>query len=181
MDIIHEHGVENLCIEIHGTYGQGADGFPMVGLRQAHEPGPFGMSRLVLILESHLQCRFHGRRSIIVEREFRESLRQERFQFPAQFDGRLMGEICENHVFQLVHLFLQGLVDFRIAVAQKVAPPGRNDIQIRLAMGIVQVDPLPMVHHHRWKYFIILHLHGRMPDIFFIFRFPINCRHAFLL
>ena len=177
MDIVHEHGVEYFGIEVHGAHGQGADGFAVIGFGQAHETGPFGMTGLVLVLEGHFQSRFYRGRAIVVEGEFGESLRQQRFQLPAQFDGRFMGEVGENDMLQLIHLLLQSLIDFRIAVAQKIAPPGGNDVQVFLAMGVIKVYPFAVVCHHRRKYFVILHLHGRMPDVFFIFLFPVNVCH----
>ena len=177
MDVVHEHGVEYLGVKIHGAHGQGADGFTVIGFGEAHEAGPFRMAGLVLVLEGHFQGRFHRGGAVVVEGKLGEALRQKRFQLPAQFDGRFMGEIGENHVLQLIHLLLQGLIDFRIAVAQKVAPPRRNNVQVFLAMGVVQVYPLAVVYHHRWKYFVILHLHGRMPDVFLVFRFPVNICH----
>ena len=124
MDIVHEHGVEYFGIKVHGAHRQGADGFAVIGFGQAHETGPFGMTGLILVLEGHFQSRFYRGRAIVVEGKLGESLRQQRFQFPAELNGRFMGKVRENHVFQLVHLFLQGFIDFRIAVAQKVAPPG---------------------------------------------------------
>ena len=90
-----------------------------------------------------------------------------------------MGEVGENDMLQLIHLLLQSLIDFRIAVAQKIAPPGGNNVQVFLAMGVIKVYPFAVVCHHRRKYFVILHLHGRMPDVFFIFLFPVNVCHLF--
>ena len=177
MDIVHEHGVEYFGIEVHGAHGQGADGFAVIGFGQAHETGPFGMTGLVLVLEGHFQSRFYRGRAIVVEGELGEPLRQQRFQLPAQFDGRFMGEVGENDMLQLIHLLLQSLIDFRIAVAQKIAPPGGNDVQVFLAMGVIKVYPFAVVYHYRRKYFVILHLHGRMPDVFFIFLFPVNVCH----
>ena len=44
-------------------------------------------------------------------------------------------------------------------------------------MRVIQIAPLRMVDHHRRKYLIILHLHGRMPDILRILRFPVDFTH----
>ena len=93
-----------------------------------------------------------------------------------------MGKIGENDMFQFIHLFFQCFIDFRIAMPEQIAPPGGNNIQIFFSVRSIQIDPFPMVNDDRRKYFIIFHLHGRMPYIFFIFRLPIDCfSHLYLL
>ncbi len=60
MDIVHHHGLVDAGVEVHAADGQGADGLAVIRLGQAHEALPFGMTGLVLVLESHLQSTFDG-------------------------------------------------------------------------------------------------------------------------
>ncbi len=149
MDIVHEERMENACVVVHGADGKGADGFTVVGGIQAHEFLSFRMAGLVVVLVCHLHRRFDSRGTIVVIGEFCESPRQELSKFAGELDGRLVGEVREDDVFECVDLTLQRFVDFRIAVAEEVAPPGGNDVEVRLAFGVIEVDALGMVDDDR--------------------------------
>ena len=66
-------------------------------------------------------------------------------------------------------------------MSQKIAPPAADNIQIFLAVRIVQVQAPGVVNHHRREYLRIFHLLGRMPDIFGVFRLPVCLCHLFNL
>ena len=52
-----------------------------------------------------------------------ESFWQYLFQFLRQFNSRLMGKVCKNHMLQFIDLLFQGLIDFFIAMPKEIAPP----------------------------------------------------------
>lgn len=174
VDVVHQHGVEDFGVHVHGAYGEGADGFAVVGFGEAHEAGSFGMAGLVVVLEGHFQSGFHGGGAVVMEGESGEALRQDFLQFPGQLYGGLVGEVGENDVFEPVDLVFQGLIDFRIGMAEEVAPPRGNDVQIGFSSGVVEVDAFAVIDDDRGKYFIVLHLHGGVPDVFPVFFFPVS-------
>jgi len=72
-------------------------------------------------------------------------------------------------VLQGIKLFLDGTVDFGVGMAQQVAPPGADHVQIAFLVHIIQVDAFSVVDHDRRQRFVILHLGTGMPDVFQIF------------
>ena len=60
MNIVHKHRMEYLRIKVHRSDGQRADRFSMVRFGKAHEPRPFRMAGLVVVLESHLERRLYA-------------------------------------------------------------------------------------------------------------------------
>lgn len=75
MNIVHKHGMKYLRIKVHRSDGQCADRFPMVRFRKAHEPRPFRMAGLVMVLESHLERCLYAGRTVVMKSKAGQSLR----------------------------------------------------------------------------------------------------------
>ena len=56
--------------------GQGADRFAVIRFGQAHEALPFRVPFLILVLESHFQGAFDGRRAVVGEIEMGQAFWQ---------------------------------------------------------------------------------------------------------
>ena len=96
----------------------------------------------------------------------RQPFWQQRQQRLTELDSRTMGEIGKDDVFQLAELVFDGVVDSVVAVAEKIAPPGTDDVDVFFAFYVIEVAALAMVDDDGRKDFGILHLLGRMPDVF---------------
>ena len=171
MDIVHHHRLVKLRKQIHAADRKSPDGLPVIPLRQTHETLPLPMSRLQLILKSHLQRTLHRSRPVIGKMELHEPRRHNLCQCLCQLNRRLMREIRKNHMLQLINLRLHRRIDGLIAMSEQIAPPRAHDIQITLAVHIIKPYTLAMINDHRRQLLIILHLCTGMPYIFQITRF----------
>ena len=96
----------------------------------------------------------------------RQPFWQQRQQRLTELDGRTMGEIGKDDVFQLAELVFDGVVDFVVAVAEKIAPPGTDDVDVFFAFCVIEIAALAVVDDDGWEDLGVLHLLGRMPDVF---------------
>ena len=140
LDRIHQHRLINLRVQVHRADGQRADRFAMISLLEAHEPGSFGTSGLVHVLEAHFQRAFDRGGPVVGKIELRQSGRNDLQELFAEADDRFMGEVGEDDVFELVQLALDRCVNSGVAVSQQVAPPGADDIDIGTAFAVVEAD-----------------------------------------
>ena len=76
-----------------------------------------------------------------------------------------MGEVNKDNMFQRIKLLFDGSVDIRVAVAQQVAPPAADNIQITVAVWIIKVRACRMVDNDGRQCFVIFHLRTGMPDV----------------
>ena len=64
-----------------------------------------------------------------------QSFRQQGQEFLTEFDGRAVGKVGENDVFQFVELVFDGGVDFIVAVAEEIAGRDARCILNRLQVN----------------------------------------------
>ena len=81
------------------------------------------MSRLVLVLEGHLERTFDGGGAVVGEVEFRQAARHDFGEFLTEPYRRFVREVREYHVLETVELRLDRRVYHWITVAEQVAPP----------------------------------------------------------
>ena len=174
MNIFHQKRVENFGVDVHGADGERADGLAVIGFGQAHETSFLRVAGLVLVLKRHFHRGFDGGRSIVVVGEFREAGGEELRELTGELDGRFVGEICENDMLELIDLRFQSGIDFGIGVAQEIAPPRGNNVEIGFPVRAVEVDAFGVVDDDGREDFVVFHLHGRMPDVGGIFFLPID-------
>ena len=91
----------------------------------------------------------------------RQPFWQQRQQRLTELDSRTMGEIGKDDVFQLAELVFDGVVDFVVAVAEKI-----DDVDVFFAFCVIEIAALAVVDNDGWEDFGVLHLLGRMPDVF---------------
>ena len=184
MNVLHHHGLVHLSVEVEAPHGQRPDGFSVIALGKTHEFLPLRVPRLQVVLKAHLEGRFHRRRAVVIEVKLRQPLGYDLRQGFRQANGGFVGKIGEDDVFEIVDLFLHRLIDNGIAVAEKIAPPRTDNVQILLPVDIVKPHPLRPSDHHGGQRLIILHLSRRMPDVPHVSAFPIllfQCHPASLL
>lgn len=146
MDIIHHHGLIEPCKLIHAPYGKGPDGLAVIPIGKAHEAGPFTVACLELILEGNLEGGLNRGRSIIVEMEFCQPLRQKGQEPFCKGNGRFMGAAGKDHMFELFQLGLDAFIDGGVAMPQEIGPPGTDDIKIGLPLFIIEPGPFCVIH-----------------------------------
>ena len=172
MDVVHHHGLVHLRKEIHAADGQRADGLAMIALRQAHEALLLGLARLVVELEAHLERGFDRRRAVVVEMELVDAVWRDLCEALGELDGRTVREIRKDDVLEAVELLLDGLVDLGIAMAEQVRPPRTHDVEVLLAVDVIEPRAFRMVNDHRRQRLVVLHLRTRMPDMREVALFP---------
>ena len=165
MDIVHHHRLIHLGKEIHAPHGERADRLAMIPLGETHKPRLSRASRLLTVLERHLERRLHGGRAVIVEMEFRQTLGHERRQPLRELDRGAMGEIRKDDVLELIQLRRNPRIDLLVRMPEEIRPPRADDIEIALSVHVVEPRPLCVVDHHRRQLLIVLHLRTRMPDM----------------
>ena len=165
MDIVHHHRLIHLGKEIHAPHGECADRLAMIPLGETHKPRLSRASRLLTVLERHLERRLHGGRAVIVEMEFRQTLGYERRQPLRELDRGAMGEIRKDDVLEPIQLRRNPRIDLLVRMPEEIRPPRADDIEIALSVHVVEPRPLCVVDHHRRQLLIVLHLRTRMPDM----------------
>ena len=151
--------------------GQRTHRFAMVAAGQRDELGLLRAAMVAPVMEGHLQ-RDLGRRGAIgcveamsqcVAGECRETLRK--------LHHRLVREAGEHHVLELAELVGDGGVDARVAVAEKVDPPGADAVEVAVAVGVVKPEAVAAHHRHQWqrrgslgRFGMVFHLGAGVPD-----------------
>ena len=179
MDGVHHHRLVQFRVEVDTADGQRADSLAVIALGQAHEFFALGMTGLIMVLESELQRDFDGGRPVVVEMELRQSLRHDARKLLGQPDRRLMGKVREDDLLQLVDLLLDGGVDIRVGMPQKIAPPGADDVEIFLSVDGVKPRPFAAFDDNGRQFLIVLHLGRRVPDMREVARLPCVRRGRF--
>ena len=95
-----------------------------------------------------------------------QSFRQQGQEFLTELDGRAVGKVGENDVFQFVELVFDGGVNFIVAVAEEIAPPGTDDIDVFFPVYVLEITAFAVVDDDWREDFGIFHLLGGMPDVF---------------
>ena len=96
----------------------------------------------------------------------RQPFWQQRQQRLTELDGRTIGEIGKDDVFQLAELVFDGVVDFVVAVVVYIFLLGTDDVEVLFAFCVIEIAALAVVDDDGWEDFGVLHLLGRMPDVF---------------
>ena len=96
----------------------------------------------------------------------RQPFWQQRQQRLTELDSRAMGEIGKDDVFQLVELVFDGVIDFVVAVAEEIAPPGTDDVDVFFAFCVIEIAAFAVVDDDGREDFGVFHLLSRMPDVF---------------
>ena len=120
---VHQHRLVYLRVEVEAADGERAYRLAMVAVREADEFRLLGMSRLVLVLEGHLERTFDGGGAVVGEVEFRQAARHDFGKFLTEPYRRFVREVREYHVLEAVELRLYRIVYRGVAVAEQVAPP----------------------------------------------------------
>ena len=99
------------------------------------------LALVVPVLQRHFQRHFHRRRTIIAEKNPRQTLRQTLHQFPRQLHRRLMRKPRENHLLQGLRLLRNRRRNRRMRVPMNIHPPRRHHIQKLASILRVQTNP----------------------------------------
>ncbi len=75
-----------------------------------------------------------------------------------------MTETGKNHVFQLVDLILDALVDARVGVSENVDPPGTDSVQITLALEVFKPYAFTTLDRYQRQIFVVFHLGAGVPQ-----------------
>ena len=95
------------------------------------------MSRLVLVLERHLERTFDGGGAVVGKVEFRQAVRHDFGELLAEPYRGLVREVREYHVLEAVYLLLDRRVYHGVAVAEQVAPPRADYVDVLFAVNVV--------------------------------------------
>ena len=75
-----------------------------------------------------------------------------------------MGESCEKHMFQGIHLRHEGGVDGGMPVAKKIDPPGTDRIDVAVAIKILEPYARGPSNGNGGPRLVILHLRAGVPE-----------------
>ena len=115
-------------------------------------------------MKAHLQRHFDAGRTVIGVEAAGQPFGRHRDQALGQLDHRLMAEAGEDHVFQLVDLVLDALVDTRVGVAEYVDPPGTDGVEVALAFEVFQPYAFTAFDGHQRQLLVVFHLGAGMPQ-----------------
>lgn len=116
------------------------------------------------VVKAHLQRDFDARRAVVGIETAGQTFRRHRHQAFGQFDHRLVAETGEDHVFQLIHLVLDALVDARVGVAEHIDPPGTDGIEVALAFEVFQPYAFATFDRDQRQLLVVFHLGAGMPQ-----------------
>ncbi|MCY1174066.1 hypothetical protein D9M73_142520 [compost metagenome] len=75
-----------------------------------------------------------------------------------------MAESGQDHVFELVDLVLDALVDARVGMPEHIDPPGADRIEVAFAFEVFQPHAFPAFDRDQRQLFVIFHLGAGMPQ-----------------
>ncbi|MNQ94036.1 hypothetical protein D3C85_1095350 [compost metagenome] len=75
-----------------------------------------------------------------------------------------MAESGQDHVFELVDLVLDALVDARVGMPEHIDPPGADGIEVALAFKILQPDAFAALDRDQRQLLMVFHLGAGVPQ-----------------
>ena len=165
MDVVHHHRLVHLGKEIHTPHGERPDCSSVIPFGKTHKPRLFCTPCLLTVLKRHLERRLYSGRAVIVKMKLRQSGRHEHCQSLRKLNRGTMGEIRKDDVLEPPQLRRNPRIDLLVRMSEEIRPPRTDNIEIALAVHIVEPCPLCVVDHHRRQLFIVLHLRARVPDM----------------
>src|SRR5690606_3159476 len=81
-----------------------------------------------------------------------------------ELDHRLVAEPGEHHMFKLVELVLDALIDSRIGVTEYIDPPGAHRIDIAFTVEILEPHAFAAPDGYQRQLLVVLHLRAGVPE-----------------
>ena len=148
----------------HIAHRHGGNGFAVVAVGQGNEALLAWLADVLPVMEAHLQCHFDARRAIVGIEHPVEPGRGHGHQALGQLDHRLVAEAGQNHMFQLVDLVLDTLVDARVGMAEHVDPPAAHRVQVALAFEVLQPHAFAALDRDQRQLLVVFHLGAGVPQ-----------------
>ena len=139
-----------------------ADGVAVIRVTKRDDAPPLGIAPVLPVLQGHLHGDFDGRRSVVGIEDSRQPGRKNADEPFGEFDRRLVRRAGEDHVFDLLRLLGNRLVQPRMRVAVDVHPPRRDAVEQLASVLGIEIDALAADDRQRRRR--RLHLRIRMPD-----------------
>ena len=148
----------------HVAHRHRRHGFAVVAVGQGDEALLVRLAAVEPVVKAHFQRDFDAGRAVIGVEASSQAFRRHLHQALGQLDHRLMAETGEDHVFELIDLILDALVDARVGMAEHIDPPGADRIEVALAFEVFQPDAFTALDRDQRQLFVIFHLGAGMPQ-----------------
>ncbi|MNQ72515.1 hypothetical protein D3C85_872230 [compost metagenome] len=164
LDGVQQQGLVGFGEQRHVAHRHRGHGLAVVAVGQGDEALFVRQAAVEPVVEAHFQRDFDARRAVIGVEAPGQAFRSHFHQAFGQFDHRLMAEASEDHMFQLIHLVLDPLVDPRVGMAEDVDPPGADRIEITFAFEVFEPHAFAALDRDQRQLFVVFHLGAGMPQ-----------------
>ena len=164
LDGVEQQGFVGFGEQRHVAHRHRGHGFAVVAVGQGHEALLVRLTAVEPVVKAHLQRHFDAGGPVIGVETPCQAFRRHLHQALGQFDHGLMAETGEDHVFELIDLILDALVDARVGMAEHIDPPGADGIEVALAFEVFQPDTFAALDRDQRQLFVIFHLGAGMPQ-----------------
>jgi hypothetical protein len=163
-DGVHQQRFVGLGEQRHIADRHRRHGLAVVAVGQGDEALLVRLAAIEPVVKAHLQRDFDAGRAVIGVEHPVQALRGHLHQALGQLDHRLVAETGKDHVFELIDLILDALVDARVGVAEHVDPPGTDCVEVALAFEVFEPDAFAALDRDQRQLFVVFHLGAGMPQ-----------------
>ncbi|MNV27987.1 hypothetical protein D3C71_1191580 [compost metagenome] len=164
LDGVHQQRFVGLGEQRHVAHRHRRHGFTVVAVGQGDETLFVRLAAVEPVVKAHFQRDFDAGRAVIGVEAPGQAFRRHLHQTLGQLDHRLMTEAGQDHMFELVDLVLDALVDPRVGVSEHIDPPGADRIEVAFAFEVFQPHAFPALDRDQRQLFVIFHLGAGMPQ-----------------
>lgn len=164
LDGVEQQGLVGFGEQRHVTHRHRRHGFAVVAVGQGDEALFVRLTAVEPVVKAHLQRDFDAGRPVIGVETPGQAFRRHLHQALGQLDHWLMAKAGEDHMFQLIDLILDALVDARVGMTEHVHPPGTHRVEVAFAFEIFQPHAFTALDRDQRQLFVIFHLGAGMPQ-----------------
>ncbi|MNP01047.1 hypothetical protein D3C76_928490 [compost metagenome] len=164
LDGIEQQRLVGFGKQRHVAHRHRGNGFAVVAVGEGDKAFLLGFADVLPVMEAHLQRDFDAGRAVVGVEHPVQPRRGHGDQAFGQLDYRLVAEAGQDHVFQLVDLVLDALVDARVGMAKHVDPPTAHGVQVAFAFEVFQPHAFTALDRDQRQLLVVFHLGAGVPQ-----------------